>query len=210
MKLYFMRHGESEANSLDILASRKDFALTERGKKDAEEISREFPDRVGPLTGIISSPLKRARQTAEPFCRLTRREAEIIEAVTEQELGDFAGMTYAEIENAPGYETDRTKRWEWVPRGGGESYAMIAERIKPFFKDMEERNLKDSSQALLVVTHAVTLRLIRAFLEKTLPHYPREIAHNGEIWEVDYDKAESRYDLKIHLLGEAARRNSRA
>ncbi len=210
MKLFFMRHGESEANALDILASRRDFALTERGRADAQEIAREFYDTLGPLTAVISSPLRRARETAEPFCRLCGVEPEIRDAVTEQELGDYAGMTYAEIEKAPGYETDRTKRWEWVPRGGGESYAMIAERIRPFFGEMEERDRRDGKASLLVVTHAVTLRLIRAFLEKTLPAYPREIAHNGEIWEVDYHRADQVYALNIHLLGQAARRNSKA
>ena len=210
MKLFFMRHGESEANREDILASRRDFPLTDRGKKDAEEIAGEFRDALGPPTLIISSPLLRARQTAEPFCRLFGLEAALEPAVTEQELGAFSGMTYAEIEKAPGYETDRTKRWDWVPRGGGESYAMIAERIKPFFLAMEEKAQREMDSAVLVVTHAVTLRLIRAFLEKTLPDYPREIARNGEIWEVDYRRAEDKYSLTIHFFGEAAHRDSRA
>ena len=205
-----MRHGESEANSRDILASRRDFPLTERGQADAEEIAREFRDSTGRLTAIISSPLLRARQTAEPFCRLYGIEPEIEPALTEQELGDYAGMTYAEIEKAPGYETDRTKRWDWVPRGGGESYSMIADRITPFFNAMEDRAGREEQGAVLVVTHAVTLRLVRAFLEKTLPDYPGEIAHNGEIWEVDYRRARDIYTLKVHHLGQAARRDSRA
>ena len=167
-----MRHGESEANSRDILASRRDFPLTERGQADAQEIAGEFRHSLGELTAIVSSPLLRARQTAEPFCRLYGIEPEIEPALTEQELGDYAGMTYAEIEKAPGYETDRTRRWDWVPRGGGESYSMIAERIKPFFTSMEERAGREEQGALLVVTHAVTLRLIRAFLEKTLHPIP--------------------------------------
>jgi broad specificity phosphatase PhoE len=87
---------------------------------------------------------------------------------------------------------------------------MIAQRLEPFFALMEERASQNPQQALLVVTHAVTLRLIRATLEKTLPLYPSEIARNGEIWEVDFIKAQSKYELTIYLMGEAGKRVSKA
>ena len=205
-----MRHGESLANEKNILASRQDFSLSPKGKRDAGVIALEFTQKIGPLTGILSSPLSRARETAAPFCRISGLELEIEESVIEQELGDYAGMTYFQIEKAPGYEHDRTRRWDWIPSGGGESYSMIADRLIPFFEGMEKKAIANPGGALLVVTHAVTMRLIRASLETTLPQYPQEIAKNGEIWEVDYTRAQIPYKLTVHLLGDAGNSNSRA
>jgi broad specificity phosphatase PhoE len=113
-----MRHGESLANEKDILASRQDFHLSPRGIADVNNIAKEFLEKIGPVNGIISSPLSRAKETAEPFCRLMNKEIEVNEYITEQELGVYSGMTYAQLENAPGYEHERTKRWNWIPNGG--------------------------------------------------------------------------------------------
>jgi broad specificity phosphatase PhoE len=192
MILYFMRHAESEANLLDILAGRKDYSLTAKGKDDAEAVAAAFlPSH--PIDAIIASPLLRARQTAEPFARITRLKIRADDALVEQDMGAFGGKTYAEAEADPAYELDKSKRWDWAPPGGGESYRMIAERIKPFFERLDvSRNLDEEAsktgapERILVVTHAVTLRLIVATLAGSLPAYPTTLARNGEILEFVY------------------------
>lgn len=94
-------------------------------------------------------------------------------------------MTYQQAEADAGYCRDRTACWQWVPDGGGESYEMIAARVQSFLDDFVEQSRRLKLGHVLIVTHAVTLRLFRACLEKTLPKYPEKIAANGEIWRVD-------------------------
>ena len=118
----------------------------------------------------------------------------------------FAGLTYAELDERPDYMHDRTQRWTWVPEGGGESYEMIARRLEPFFQSLE----KLDGESILVVTHAVTMRLIRAILEQTLPEYPSEIAKNGEIWKVQLAGLGNLHQVESLFLGDAARAVSRA
>ena len=60
---------------------------------------------------------------------------------------------------------------------------MVAERVISFFNEYSE-TLK--TQNVLLVTHAVTFRLIRGALENTLPTYPESFPNNGEIWVVDF------------------------
>ncbi len=55
----------------------------------------------------------------------------------------------------------------------------MADRLRSFF-EMSIKNHLDKK--VLIVTHAVTLRIIRGLLENTLPIYPSEIAKNGEVW----------------------------
>jgi broad specificity phosphatase PhoE len=54
---------------------------------------------------------------------------------------------------------------------------MIANRLEPFFQSLE--SLEGGS--ILLVTHAVTLHMVKVTLEHTLPDYPCDIAKNGEI-----------------------------
>ena len=197
MNLYIVRHAESEANEKEILASRLPFPLSETGRRQAAVIARAFladhrPDLV------VCSPLVRSRQTAEYFVSeaasagygstpMVEREE-----ITEQQLGRYAGMSYREIESAEGYVHDRGARWDWVPEGGGESYRMIADRVTPFFAWLDDRKEKE----ILVVSHAVTMRLIRAHLEMTLPEYPLPIAKNGEVWKLTYRGLGNRHEIE--------------
>ncbi|HUX38865.1 MAG TPA: histidine phosphatase family protein, partial [Rectinemataceae bacterium] len=66
MRLYFMRHAESEANRKNLLAGQLDFPLSEEGQRQSREVADAFL-RDRPIDAIISSPLLRARATALPF-----------------------------------------------------------------------------------------------------------------------------------------------
>lgn len=177
VQLFLIRHAESEANRLDLLAGQLDFSLTDKGRNDISLIAQQFHSEHA-IDMIISSPLKRAVQTAEAFASLYTLPVQTDKRLIEQDIGVFQGKSYAELENNKEYEHDRTKRWNWVPEKG-ESYRMMADRLRSFF-EMSIRNHQDKK--VLIVSHAVTLRIIRGLLENTLPVYPSEIAKNGEVW----------------------------
>ena len=179
--LYIVRHAQSEANALQILAGQKDYPLTEQGLADARHIAERFCAQYRPER-IICSPLLRTRQTAQPFADLLKKEIEFDPRIMEQNMGRFSGMTYAEAEADPSYQSDRSARWHWTPAGGGESYEMMAARTRAFLTD-----LLGVQCEILVVTHSVAMRLLRANIEHTLPQYPSITAANGEIWKVELD-----------------------
>ena len=182
IRLFLLRHAESEANVGHILAGQRDFPLSSQGKLDAEGLAVSFAGQYQ-IQIIHCSPLLRAVQTAAPF--VTRCDAPLVldPRILEQHLGRFSGMTYAQAEADPGYQADRKKRWDWTPEGGGESYSGISFRVKDFLTSLFVR----PETRVLVVTHAVTLRLFRAILEGTLPAYPESIPGNGELWSCHWD-----------------------
>lgn len=204
-RLYFIRHAKSEANEQGILASRLDYPLSRRGFLQASEIAEVFCNSFS-IDRIIVSPLKRARQTSAFFEKRTGIQGEVRAELTEQHLGKYSGMSYSDIKLEKDYEHDRAARWDWVPEGGGESYAMLVQRINPLLKELSKIN--DNSHILLV-THAVTLRLIRAILEATLPEYPLSIPRNAEIWEVNFTKLGKHHDILIQLLVSDSETSSR-
>ena len=98
--LYFIRHAQSEANLKEVLASRQEFPLTAQGLRDAENIAAEFKVLTS-VDRVISSPLIRAQQTARPFAAAFGLTVEIDERLTEQHLGVFSGLTYADLDARP-------------------------------------------------------------------------------------------------------------
>ncbi len=198
--LFFMRHAESEANRNRILASQTEVPLTPEGKTAAEKVAEDFLNDFH-IDVIVSSPLTRARQTAMPFEKILGVDAEIDPALSEQYFGRFTGMAYDVVKQEPSYERDVAKRWNWIPEGGGESYRMLAKRITPFFKKIEEL---DCESNILIVSHAVTLRIIKGLLEDTLPLYPEKIANNGEIWQVEFKGLGQKHKIKSLFYGNSA------
>jgi len=198
MILSFIRHFESEANAANILGGCIDYRLTATGKDQAAAVASLF---LGDSTidRIISSPLSRALETAAPFARISGLEPQTDVSLLEQNMGIFSGKTYAWAETHPDYELDKTARWDWMPPGG-ESYRMIAERLRPFFTRLEINSLK-SEERILVVTHAVTLRLIQALLEDTIPAYPTRLARNGEILETEYRGLGKKHEFIFKYFG---------
>ena len=180
-RIYVMRHCESEANRRDILAARQDYPLSEGGHAHAELVAERFL-RERSIDRIVASPLARARQTAEPFGRRSGIPVESGESLVEHELGVFTGLPKAEIAARGDYPTAKSGRWLWRPQGG-ETYQEIYERVVAFLLGQV---LAGPGQSTLLVSHAITMRMIRAFLENSAPLYPEEIAENGEIWEVDF------------------------
>ncbi len=198
--LFFMRHAESFANRERILASQTDVSLTPEGMQGAYDIARDFLKDFS-LDLIFVSPQLRACQTASPFEKMSGKKAEIDKALAEQDVGRFTAMSYDAVKLDSAYEKDVTKRWNWIPEGGGESYKMLASRITPFFGRFNDT---DTNVNILVVTHAVTLRIIKGLLEDTLPLYPEKIANNGEIWQVDFKGLGTKHVVKSLFYGNSA------
>jgi len=198
--LFFMRHAESLANRERILASQTDVSLTPEGMQGAYDIARDFLKDFA-LDSIFVSPQLRACQTASPFEKMSGKQAQIDKALSEQHLGRFTGMSYDDVKLDTAYEKDVTKRWDWIPEGGGESYKMLSERISPFFNKFDS---PDERSKIFIVTHAVTLRIVKALLEVTLPVYPEKIANNGEIWQVDFKGLGHKHEIKSLFYGNSA------
>ena len=63
MRLYFLRHGEADWPNWDRPDDER--PLTERGKKEMRKVAKFLRELDVPLDDIVSSPLPRARQTAD-------------------------------------------------------------------------------------------------------------------------------------------------
>ena len=92
-----IRHGESEANVLKILDHDPDskYHLTQIGRGQVEFTAERISKLKVDL--ILSSPLLRARETAEILSKKIKVPYEVENGITEAGLGSFHGNYYASI-----------------------------------------------------------------------------------------------------------------
>lgn len=107
MVILVIRHGESEADILNVHEGRADYQLTERGQKQAAAMAKYVSENYR-ISRIYSSTLKRAVQTAEHLSEETGISVEYDSDLMEFNNGLLAGLSYEEadrlypyIENLP-------------------------------------------------------------------------------------------------------------
>ena len=119
--LILVRHGESTGNAEGRLLGRIDSPLTARGLDQA----RSLADSVGGVTRLISSPLSRARDTADALG--TGLPVEIDDRWVEVDYGEFDGQKLGDV------PAEVWMQWRSDPAfvpPGGESLAAAGARVR--------------------------------------------------------------------------------
>lgn len=95
MKLLLIRHGQSEADLLEVHEGRADFNLTELGILQAKKLANYIANKHT-IDLIIASPLKRAFQTAKILQQQCECELKTEADLMEYNNGVLAGMSRKE------------------------------------------------------------------------------------------------------------------
>ncbi len=151
MKLYFVRHGESEANTRHVISNRESpFGLTALGKRQAAKLAESL--KSIPMTSIFSSPILRARKTAEILSQKSQLPIQVTEALREYDCGILEDKS-----DQASWEAHRTTYQEWTLRQnfhykpeGGESFLDMQNRFLPFIEKITNENLYIDNHILLI------------------------------------------------------------
>ena len=155
MILYFTRHGESEWNLIHRVQGKHDSPLTERGIKMARQLKKRISGL--PFTRVISSPLGRAMNTAAILAEGTGITPEPDERIGEVSLGEMECRIMEELPPQmlhQFYHEPQNYRPE-----GGEGYPAAFARVSALLHELETED-----GCVLLVAHALILRLIRLYL----------------------------------------------
>ena len=94
-----LRHGESVGNAEARWQGQSDFPLTERGRKQAQALAERWKREKMKFDFVISSPLSRARDTAEIIAAKLGLTVDFEPLWLERDNGEFAGLTQHEVRN---------------------------------------------------------------------------------------------------------------
>lgn len=194
LNVYLLRHGETQYNADgNRYCGRTDVELTEKGKGQANLVN----DQLGNLSfdGIYSSPLKRARYTAE--IASGGKQINTDPRLIEVDFGGWEGKTSAEFikENAGLWNSWMDDPAITKAGGTGESAGDVVARVDDFYKEMLS---KHPSGNILVVGHNGINRLYLAYkLGMPLKHYRRIVQENSSITLFSLDEGG---ELSLKLL----------
>jgi 2,3-bisphosphoglycerate-dependent phosphoglycerate mutase len=97
-QIVLLRHGESEGNARGYFQGHADFELTETGIAQARALAQRWSSEEVTFDRIRSSPLARARQTAEIIGEALSVDVEFDSDLMEWDNGLLSGLTHDEAE----------------------------------------------------------------------------------------------------------------
>ena len=158
-KIYFIRHCQSTGNIDRKFQGRFDAQITPAGAEQLELLGLRFRNQQ--LDGIYTSPLKRARATAEAIARY-HPDLKV------REEPDFTEIDCGEMENLPLTELAEkfpqvARNWDSAPDlcvfPGGETMLQVYERVN---RALDRIIMENPGKTLAVITHGGVLRNIFA------------------------------------------------
>jgi len=166
MKIYIIRHGQTDANRKNQLQGRRDIPLNQEGRAQAERIQTYFDGQGIRFDRVYSSPLGRAVETAK-IAAGENATVQTDERLIEMDYGPYEGV---DLKNPPEeiieFFSDFTNN---SAPDGMEQLASVTERAGRFLESIAG----DGVENVLVSTHAI---LMKGLLEYLTPD------SNGSYW----------------------------
>lgn len=163
LTIYLTRHGETKANVEHRFQGRNDTPLTETGRMQARMIAAILAERIKgrPLPRFVASPLPRTRTFMELILDALRLPLVYAtdDRLMEIDLGTWSGLTEAEARALDPKVFDERLHDKWNVRvpGGGENYAMVAERITSWVASVRGDTV--------AVSHGAFTRILRGLVQ---------------------------------------------
>lgn len=175
-KIYYVRHGESEANRDRYVAgSELEAPLTDKGKSQAVKAGQDLKDKNIEL--IVSSPMERTQDTANIIARTIGYDPQkiIVQPLfVELAAGPYSGQSYD-------LRADHIKKGTLLEgmETADEVHARVTKGLD-WLRTLPQNNI-------VIVSHGGTGRMVRAIIEE-LPHHEFhkiERMENTEIYEFE-------------------------
>ena len=156
--LYLIRHAATRANlerPYVLQGRRTDLQLSDIGRGQAEAARRVLENRS--IHQVFSSPMRRARETAEIIAQPHNTPVQLIDDLVECDVGRWEGLSWETIrtrdpQEYQAFEADPAS----VPYAGGESFQQVHDRAVPAI----ERLCREYSEGnTLIVTHNIVARV---------------------------------------------------
>jgi broad specificity phosphatase PhoE len=127
--LILVRHGQTGANQRGLLLGRADEPLCDGGREQADALARALPVPAR----LISSPLRRARSTADAIAAVSGTPVEVDERWVEMDYGALDGRP------ASALDAEGWRAWQEDPAhvpAGGESVAQVGARVRAACREL--------------------------------------------------------------------------
>jgi probable phosphomutase (TIGR03848 family) len=154
---FLIRHGLNDFVGNAIAGRKTGVHLNAAGKEQANRVAERL--REAGISHIFSSPLERAKETAEPLARALKLEIEISDALLEIDFGDWTGKSFEELERLESW-----KKWNYFRSGNrvpnGETMSQVQARM---VGEIERIRRKLPQGVVAVFSHGDPIKSVLAY-----------------------------------------------
>jgi len=159
----FLRHGESVGNAQARWQGQSDYPLTDKGRAQARALAERWKSDGVKFDLAISSPLVRARETAEIIASALNVKLELDPIWLERDIGEMEGLTAEEVRQKP--QPPYTTPYDPIG-GGGEGDWELFLRSGQALHDL----LRKPAGSYLIVSHGGLLNQLMHAIVGIAPH----------------------------------------
>lgn len=179
MSVYLLRHGQTDWNKAYLIQGRVDIPLNEAGIAQAKALAKQLREEGVKIDLIFTSPLLRARQTAEIINEALQAPLREDERIAEQYYGEYEGLSRRDER----YLRQRGCFSKRYPEGEG--YLDVGHRVYSFLDDVK-RDYRDKN--VLLVCHGGMSRLVRSYFDDGMENedFLQNIVHNCQLQKYEF------------------------
>ncbi|MEU8581676.1 bifunctional RNase H/acid phosphatase [Streptomyces abikoensis] len=154
-----LRHGETALTPEKRFSGSggSDPELSPAGRRQAEAAAAALAAR-GTIQAIVTSPMRRCRETAEAIAGRLGLDVRVEEGLREADFGGWEGLTFAEVRERFPEDLDAwLASTKAAPTGGGESFATVARRVS---LSRDKLIARYAGRTVLLVTHVTPIKTL--------------------------------------------------
>ena len=182
-RLVLVRHGSTQHSTQRRFSGRNELPLDEAGQRQARALAARAP-ALGEVAAVVSSPLRRAVQTAEAIAGALEVEVEVLDGLAEVDFGEWEGMTMREVHAA---QPEQLAAWASSPDTappGGESFTALTRRVR---RARDAVIAGHPGEPVVVVTHVSPIKtLVRLALDAPPSSLFRIHLDTASVSAIDY------------------------
>lgn len=155
-RLLLLRHGQTALSVERRYSGHGDPELTELGLRQAAGAAARLAGDTA-ITAVLSSPLRRTRQTAQAVAGATGAPLVVRDGLIETNFGEWDGLTFTEARDR---DPDLHGRWRGsqdVAPPGGESFAEVGARVTV---ERDAILAEYPAATVVVVSHVTPIKLL--------------------------------------------------
>ncbi len=167
--LTLVRHGQTSANIDAVWHGWTDTPLTQLGVRQAQRVAIFLDQHSADATIVYTSPLERARHTAEPIAEQLGLELRIEDDLREYDIGEWEGKTFKELHEVHRLWHHIRRNPDFAPHGG-ESPRRVVERLTGCLRRIAHDH---PNERIIAVAHGGALALALGELLSPRPNQGR-------------------------------------
>lgn len=162
IRILLIRHGTTDLLGRMLYGRMSGIFLNSEGLRQAERLAQVLNSRYK-IAEVLSSPLDRARQTAQPIATLSGLTFDIDEGITEIDFGLWMGKSFEELNRLADWKAYNSSRSISVAPGG-ESMMNVQARAWQALDRLAQRHSGVAGSTVAVVSHGDVIRCILLLL----------------------------------------------